>query len=119
MTNDDGTKITIRVSPEDIQVMEDFMSDHEIGNRSDFIRDAIRGYIASSRASHEADADGIYVRLTGVQLQTLENMRRDGTIYDAESYVRQLITADIVPKEALEDSKVRAFKAAQQSSRNM
>ncbi len=119
MTNDDGTKITLRVSPEDIQLMEDFMSEHEIGNRSDFIRDAIRGYIANSRTSPEMDADGIYVRLTGVQLQTLENMRKDGTIYDAESYIRQLVAVDIIPKEALEDSKARSFKAAQQSSRNM
>lgn len=117
---DDGTKISIRLSNEDIQDMEDFMSDNEIENRSDFIREAIHGYIAHARASPEGpQGDGVFVRLNEVQLQTLENMRRDGTIYDAESYIRALVLADLVPKESVEDSKVRAFKAAQQASRMM
>jgi len=118
-TNDDGTKITIRVSPEDIQLMEDFMSDHEIENRSDFVRDAIHGYIQSSNTAAEAGGDGIYVHLSAVQLETLENMRKDGTIFDAESFIRQLVLAEIIPKDSLEDSKSRAFKAAQQASRMM
>ena len=119
MANDDGLKITIRVSSEDIQLMEDFMSDNGIATRSDFIRDAIRGYIENSKVSGEAVGDGVFIHLGEVQLQTLENMRKDGTIYDAESYIRDLVLADIVPKDSMEDSKSRAFKAAQQASRMM
>ena len=37
---DEGTKVTLRMGPEVIQMMEDFMDEHDIGNRSDFIRDA-------------------------------------------------------------------------------
>jgi metal-responsive CopG/Arc/MetJ family transcriptional regulator len=115
---DDGTKITIRIRPDDIQRMEDFMAEHDIGNRSDFIRDAISGYIEqkSKKPLEESDG-GIFVRLSEVQLGTLENMRDDGAIYDVESYVRNLIVSDIIPKECIEDSKVRAFKAAQQAAR--
>ena len=114
---DEGTKITIRVSNEDIQMMEDFMADHEIENRSDFIRDAIRGYIANSRSGGKIESDSIVVRLNPVVLQTLENMKADGTIFDEESFIRELVNAEVIPKEAVEDSKARAFRAAQQSSR--
>ncbi|MCQ2079751.1 MAG: ribbon-helix-helix domain-containing protein [archaeon] len=117
---DDGTKITIRVSNEDIQLMEDFMSDNGIENRSDFIRDAIRGYIANNRTPGEiVDENAILVHLSPVVLQTLENMSRDGTAYSAEDYIRQLVNADIIPRDALEDSKARSFKAAQQSFRDL
>lgn len=96
------------------------MSDNEIENRSDFIRAAIHGYIAHAKdSSGGVQDDGVFIRLNGVQLQTLENMRKDGTIYDAESYIRALVLDDLVPVESIEDSKNRAFKAAQQSSRMM
>lgn len=114
---DEGLKITIRMSEADIQLMEDFMSEHDLENRSDFVRDAIREYIASNRAESQSDNDAVVVHLNPVVLQTLDNMRADGTIFDAESFVRELINAAVIPKEALEDSRTRAFKAAQQSSR--
>ena len=50
---DDGTKITLRVGSDDIQLMEDYMAEAGIGNRSDFIRDAIRGYIEYKKAEAE------------------------------------------------------------------
>jgi len=119
MATDDGPKITIRISNTDIQLMEDYMSEHEIENRSDFVRDAIRGFIASTKNSAEAGEDGIYVHLSGVQMQALENMKKDGTIFDGESYIRQLVLSDMIPKDSMDDSKARAFKAAQQLSRIM
>lgn len=119
MATDDGMKITIRISNEDLQAMEDFMSANDIDNRSDFIRDAIRGHIANNMKTAETGDNTVVVRLSPVVIQTLENMKADGTIFDAESYVRQLIMTDIIPKDAIEDSKARAFGAAQQASRIM
>lgn len=116
---DENAKITVRMTYEDIQLMEDFMSDNGIENRSDFIRDAIRGYIANTRTPGEAEDNAILVHLNPVVLQALENMTRDGTAYSVEDYIRQLVNADIVPKDALEDSKARSFKAAQQSFRDL
>jgi|GEM_PF-810296 Arc/MetJ-type ribon-helix-helix transcriptional regulator len=116
---DEGTKITIRMSNADIQLMEDFMSDHDLENRSVFIRDAIREYIANNKAEAQSDDNSVTVRLNPVVLQTLENMRADGTIYDSESFIRELINTAVIPKEAIDDSRARAFKAAQQSSRIM
>ena len=119
MENDEGPKITIRLSNEDLQAMEDFMGDKGYGNRSEFIRDAIRGYIAHARVSGEAPGDGIFVHLGEVHLMTLENMVADGAIYNAEDYIRKLVLDDIVPKESMEDTKSRSFKAAQQRLRDM
>ena len=116
---DEGTKITIRMSNADIQLMEDFMSDHDLENRSVFIRDAIREYSANNKTEAQSDDNSVTVRLNPVVLQTLENMRADGTIYDSESFIRELINTAVIPKEAIDDSRARAFKAAQQSSRIM
>lgn len=119
--NDNGKEIQIslRLSTDDNQLLENYMADHGIENRSVFIRDLIRDTVTGAKTKVEEGEDGIYVRLNQVQLQTLENMKEDGTIFDAESYIRQLIMSDIVPKDSLEDSKSRAFKAAQQASRMM
>lgn len=119
MANEDGFKITLRVSPEELQALEDYMAANDIDNRSDFIRDMIRDKIAGKAQTAEAGDNAVVVRLSPVVLQTIENMKADGTIFDAESYIRQLIMTDIIPKEAVEDSKARAFGAAQQSSRIM
>lgn len=116
---DDGTKITIRVSNDDIQLMEDYMAEHGIENRSDFIRDAIRDFIASSKTPENSEANAIVVPLNPVVIQTLENMKTEGIIHDEASYIRELVNAEIIPKEAIEESKARAFRAAQQSSRIM
>lgn len=116
---DEGTKITIRVSNDDIQLMEDFMAEHGIENRSDFIRDAIRGFIASSRAPEDSENNCIVVPLNPVVIQALENLKTEGVIHDEASYIREIVNADIIPKEAIEESKARAFRAAQQSSRIM
>ncbi len=118
MSIDDGTKITIRVSNEDIQAMEDYMDANNIDNRSDLIRELIRSCTNGTIIGKD-DADAVVIHLSPVVMQTLENMKADGTIYDAESYIRQLIMSDIIPKDAVEDSKSRAFAAAQQSSRIM
>ena len=87
---DEGTKITIRMSNADIQLMEDFMSDHDLENRSVFIRDAIREYIANNKAEAQSDDNSVTVRLNPVVLQTLENMRADGTIYGHEGKVTKM-----------------------------
>ena len=58
-------------------------------------------------------------RLRLTQACTLANMKADGTIYDEESYIRQLVMTEVIPKVSMEDSKSRAFAAAQQSSRIM
>jgi Predicted transcriptional regulators containing the CopG/Arc/MetJ DNA-binding domain and a metal-binding domain len=116
---EEGTKVTIRMGPEEIQMMEDFMADRGIGNRSDFIRDAIRGYIeVQANPSCEPAAEGgIFVHLGEVQMGTLEMLRQDGICYDIEEFARKCILDRIVSQESEKDSIDRALKAAQMASR--
>ena len=44
---DDGIKITVRMGTEDFQAMDAFMVDHDLENKSIFVRDAIRAYMES------------------------------------------------------------------------
>ncbi len=112
--SDEGTKITIRMGPEEIQEMEDFMADHDIGNRSDFIRDAIKGYIASLRSDKPANAEGgIFVRLNDVQLDTLEGLVETGIALSSEEFIRKCVLDKIIPETVEQDAIENAFRAAQ------
>ena len=112
--SDEGTKITIRMGPEEIQMMEDFMGDHDIGNRSDFIRDAIKGYIASMKAGQPMTAEGgIFVRLSDVQLETLNGLVQTGLAVSEEEYIRKCLLDKIVPKSVEDEAIENAFRAAQ------
>ncbi len=112
--SDEGTKITIRMGPEEIQMMEDFMGDHDIGNRSDFIRDAIKGYIASMKAGQPMTAEGgIFVRLSDVQLETLNGLVQTGLAVSGEEYIRKCLLDKIVPKSVEDETIENAFRAAQ------
>jgi len=111
---DEGTKITIRMGSEEIQTMEDFMADHDIGNRSDFIRDAIKGYIASLKAGQPMGAEGgIFVRLNDVQLETLDALVQTGIAVSGEEYIRKCLLEKIIPKNIEDESIENAFRAAQ------
>ena len=112
--SDDGTKITIRMGPEEIQMMEDFMGDHDIGNRSDFIRDAIKGYIASMKAGQPMGAEGgIFVRLSDVQLDTLSGLVKTGIAVSEEEFIRKCLLDKIVPRSVEDETIENAFRAAQ------
>ena len=112
--SDDGTKITIRMGPEDIQMMEDFMADQDIGNRSDFIREAVKGYIASVKAGKPFDTTGgVFVRLNDVQMDTLDNLVRTGVAVSPEEFIRKCVLDKIVPKSIEDEAIENAFRAAQ------
>lgn len=117
---EEGTKITIRMGAADIQRMEDYMADREIGNRSDFIRDAIAGYIEAqnSGVSGTGTEGGIFVRLSDVQLGILKGIEEDGTCsVSAEEFARKCILDVIVPADVRQDVVARAVKAAQTAAR--
>ena len=112
--SDDGTKVTIRMGPEEIQLMEDFMADHDIGNRSDFIRDAIKGYISAVKAGTPQNAEGgIFVRLNDVQLETLDALVKTGISVSEEEFIRKCVLEKIIPRSVEDETIENAFRAAQ------
>lgn len=116
---EESTKITIRMGAEDVQRMEDFMADSGIGNRSDFVREAIVHYIASKEAGADGTGsdEGIFVRLSDMQLGILRGIEKDGTCsISVEEFARRCILDVIVPKEVRDEVILRAVKAAQMVS---
>lgn len=114
---DDGTKVTLRMGPEEIQMMEDFMDEHDIENRSIFIRDAIRGYIASQKGnSGSASGSGIFVRFSDLQLNALQNLVQLGICLDEEEFVRKCVLDRIIPADVQEEAYADSFRAAQRNA---
>ena len=115
--SDDGTRITIRMGLEEIQMMEDFMSDHEIENRSDFVRDAVRAYIDLVRSGRPVQQEsGIFVRFSELQLSALSGLVSLGVSLDEEEFVRKCVLDKILPKAVEEEAYENAFRAAQRNA---
>ena len=107
-------KITIRVSPEELELIEDYIGDHGIENRSTFIREAVKGYIeAQSRKSEDGSQNGLYIRLNDTQMATLRHLVSLGICVSEEEFVRQTLLDRIVPNSAIDEAVENAFRLAQ------
>ena len=114
---DEGTKVTLRMGPEVIQMMEDFMDEHDIGNRSDFIRDAIKGYIDSQRnGGFVASGSGIFVRFSDLQMDALQGLVQRGICLSEEEFVRKCVLDRIVPATVEEEAVADSFRTAQRNA---
>ncbi len=115
---DDGTRVTLRMGPEEIQMMEDFMDEHDIGNRSDFIRDAIRGYINSCRVGGPSatSGSGIFVRFSDLQMDALQGLVQRGICLNEEEFVRKCVLDKIVPATVTEEAYADSFRTAQRNA---
>ncbi|MBR4504198.1 MAG: hypothetical protein IKP20_04415 [Candidatus Methanomethylophilaceae archaeon] len=113
-------KITIRVGPDEIQLIEDYMDQFHVGNRSDFIRDAIRGYINFRRnetgSTSNSDVGGIFIHLSDLHLEILANLKKMGICLSEEEFIRKCVIDAIMPKEAENKAIDEAFASAQSST---
>ena len=118
--NDELKLITLKMPVSEIESLSEYLMDHDIDNRSEFIRRCIAKTIEETTTEGTtSEEDGILaVHLNPVLLMTLDNMVKDGVIYDKESYVRSLVEKDIIPADIMDDSKARSFRSAQSSNRN-
>lgn len=114
---DDGIKVTLRMGPEELQMMEDFMEERDIENRSIFIRDAIRGYIDSQRNGiPNASGSGIFVRFSDLQLDALQGLVQRGICLNEEEFVRKCVLDKIVPATVEEEAYADSFRTAQRNA---
>jgi hypothetical protein len=118
--NDELKLITLKMPVGEIEALSQYLMEHDIDNRSEFIRRCIGKTIEETTTEGKtSEEDGILaVHLNPVLLMTLDNMVKDGVIYDKESYVRSLVEKDIIPADIMDDSKARSFRSAQSSNRN-
>ena len=110
--------LTLKMPPEELDVLSKYLEDHDIDNRSEFIRRCIKKTIEGVKETGPEEDGILKLRMNPILLMTLDNMVKDGVIYDKESYVRSLVERDVIPAEVMDDSKVRAFKSAQSADRN-
>ena len=113
----DDIKVTLRMGPEVLQMMEDFIEEHDVENRSIFIRDAIKGYIESyDKMPGEAPEGGIFVRLSDIHLDALNQLVQRGVCLSEEEFVRKCVLDRIVPKTIEEEAIADSFKTAQRNA---
>ena len=111
--------VTLKMPTEELDNLTKYLAENDIDNRSEFIRNCISKAIQGIKGVDATEEDGILkIHLNPVLLMTLDNMVKDGVIYDKESYIRALVEKDIIPAEIMDDSKARSFRSAQSANRN-
>ncbi|MDR0335272.1 MAG: ribbon-helix-helix domain-containing protein [Methanomassiliicoccaceae archaeon] len=113
----DDERITLRMGPSDVQVMDDYLEEHpELGTRSQFIRTALREYMkrdATCISVSDKKEAGLYVRFNPVELAALNVIKERGMCLNEEEFVRMCVTEKIIPKATPEEF-ADIFKTAQQ-----
>jgi len=108
----DDERITLRMGTNDVQSMDDYLEEHpELGNRSQFIRTALREYMTRDGKGTPSDKSGIYVRLNEKEKIALEMIVENDTFLDSEEFVRHLLRKAISVKE--EGKYAEFFETAQ------
>ena len=69
----EDVKVTLRMGPEDLQIIDDFVDENpDIGNRSNLIRAAIRAYVSGDAPGIKnlrEEESGIFVRFSEIHLE--------------------------------------------------
>ncbi|MCL2142922.1 MAG: ribbon-helix-helix domain-containing protein [Methanomassiliicoccaceae archaeon] len=95
----DDERITLRMGPSDVQLMDDYLEEHpDLGTRSQFIRIALRRYIKGNAQNTSSDEEGgIFVRLNPVHLNQLRLLKQNGKCFSEEEFIRKCVMDIIVP----------------------
>ncbi len=113
----EDTKVTLRMGPEEVRIMDDYVDEHpEIGSRSNFIRAAVRAYVGSREAGTE-EKGGIFVRFSEVQMGALRLMKEEGICLNEEEFVRNCVLRQLISEETAKESAENAFRTAQLASK--
>ena len=101
---DDGIKITLRMGTEELQALEDFMGERDLENKSD------------SPAGQMPSEGGIFVRLSDIHLDALNQLVQRGMCLNEEEFIRRCVLDKIVPKTVEEEAIEDSFRTAQRNA---
>ncbi len=115
---DDGIKITLRMGTEELQALEDFMGERDLENKSVFIREAIKRYMETydSPAGQVPSEGGIFVRLSDLHMDALNQLVQRGICLNEEEFIRRCVLEKIVPKTIEEEALSDSFRTAQRNA---
>lgn len=112
----EDAKVTIRMGPEELQIMDDFVAENpNVGSRSNFIRAAIRAYVFGDAPEKNVSREegGIFVRFSEIQLNMLALIKAEGMCFDEEEFIRTCVLKEITTEEVRNKTLTEAFSAAQ------
>lgn len=110
----DDERITLRMGKEELQQMDSFLEEHpELGNRSLFVRTAVREYInRDADVSVPARSDGLFVGLTKAQMGALTTLKETGRIYSEEEYIRNILDQRLKNEVKTQQAEQNAYELA-------
>jgi Arc/MetJ-type ribon-helix-helix transcriptional regulator len=110
----DGERITLRLEPEDLELLDDFVKKRpEFSNRSQLARIAIRAFIDGAQNSPLSEDKGncISVEVPKAALHVIKGMIKEGFYNTADEAIKDAIRKEFLPREHLDDAKKRALDA--------
>lgn len=119
MADEGGLKITIRLSNEELEAIEEFMAANDVYNRSDLIREAIGEYLSNhDRHEPESSNEGIFVHLSPLHLNAIKRAVELGAAYSEEELIRTLVLKSFIPQDDQERLFAKAMNDAKGFGRN-
>ena len=107
---DDGIKITLRMGTEELQALEDFMGERDLENKSRYME------TYDSPAGQMPSEGGIFVRLSDIHLDALNQLVQRGMCLNEEEFIRRCVLDKIVPKTVEEEAIEDSFRTAQRNA---
>jgi len=109
-------RITLRMGTEEVQAMDEYLDEHpELGNRSQFIRTAVREYVnrdAGVARLSDRKGEGLFVRFTETELEAIDLLVEKGAFLDGEEFVRTAMRDAFSPRESREEAVRNAYAVA-------
>lgn len=106
-------RITLRMGTEEVQAMDAYLDEHpELGNRSQFIRTAVREYVnrdADVAALSDKSDKGLFVQFTEAELATMATMAETGLVLNEQEFVRKAVSVAIGTDKVLAERAQAAY----------
>jgi len=110
----DGERITLRLEPEDLELLDSFLEKRpEFASRSQLARMAIRAFIEGAQVSSVSEERGnrVTVELPRAALFVVQAMVREGVYNSVGGAIEETVRKEFLKPEYLEEMKKRVLEA--------
>ena len=110
----DGERITLRLEPEDLELLDSFLEKRpEFASRSQLARMAIRAFIEGAQVSSVSEEMGnrVTVELPRAALFVVQAMVREGVYNSVGGAIEETVRKEFLKPEYLEEMKKRVLEA--------
>lgn len=114
MRTTDGERITLRLEPEDLELLDSFLEKRpEFASRSQLARMAIRAFIEGAQVSSVSEERGnrVTLELPRAALFVVQAMVREGVYNSVGGAIEETVRKEFLKPEYLEEMKKRVLEA--------